>query len=188
MKLLPEIWVAVPDFESTYEVSSYGRIRSIPRVVRQMSRNGNEYFRQMPSVILRGSITPGGYLSVALHRDGKMFPTAVHVTVARAFLGRRPDQMHVCHRDNVKLNNDLFNLRYDTAAGNAADKVLHGTLLWGDKCPSSKLRSHQVLEIRSRTGTHAALAREFGVDAETIAMVRAGRTWRKLLPAAEPRA
>ena len=61
MKLLPEIWVAVPDFESTYEVSSYGRIRSIPRVVRQMSRNGNEYFRQMPSVILRGSITPGGY-------------------------------------------------------------------------------------------------------------------------------
>jgi len=175
--------MAIPGFEKTYMASTLGRIRSVDRVVQQLSRNGSVYSRNLPGVVLRQNPTPGGYLTIALHRDGEQHSLAVHSIVLLTFLGPRPAGMVGCHDNGDKKDNRLANLRYDTPGGNAADKEKHGTVLWGDTCPSSKLRSHQVIEIRKRTGSHAEVGREFGVDSETIATIRAGKSWRRLLPA-----
>jgi hypothetical protein len=44
-----------------------------------------------------------------------------HVMVAFAFLGRRKKGMHICHYDDIKTNNRLDNLRYDTVSNNRKD-------------------------------------------------------------------
>lgn len=71
----------------------------------------------------------GGYVRVDLVK-GKTIKKhdnrktkRVHVLVALTFLGERPHNQHVCHRDDVRSNNKLSNLRYDTAKNNGLDRI-----------------------------------------------------------------
>lgn len=77
------------------------------------------------------AITPtpgaGGYLKVRVHIDGRRVNRAVHRLVAEAFLGPRPALMQIRHLDGNRLHNAASNLRYGTAAENAADREAHGT-------------------------------------------------------------
>lgn len=107
-----EIWKNVVGYEGFYEVSSYGRVRSVDRV---------NYRRHLKGKML--SQAPGG-------RDGKyktvqLFDTAgkckhkyVHQLVAEAFIGKAPDGFQVNHKDENKSNNCASNLEWVTASQN----------------------------------------------------------------------
>lgn len=74
------------------------------------------------------SLGPGGYLQVNLGCDGaRRSPVrTVHQLVLEAFVGPRPDGLVCCHDNDVKTDNRLSNLRYDTQAANCADAVRNG--------------------------------------------------------------
>lgn len=76
-----------------------------------------------------------------------------HRAVVNCDLGPRPPkpEHEGCHRDNNRTNNRLGNLRWDTPAGNAADKKRRGL----DVDPLSELRAELT-----------AIAA--GIDPETI--------------------
>ncbi len=118
-----ERWRPVVDWEGLYEVSDHGRVRSLYRVI--MRSNGRP--KTIPARILRPGIAgrsrDNGYPLVSLWRSGAGSSEHVHVLVARAFIGPRPAGLFVCHYDDVKTNNALSNLRYDTRAGNEADAI-----------------------------------------------------------------
>jgi hypothetical protein len=120
-----EKWRPVPGFERTYEVSSLGRIRSIPR---PRTRGG----------IRKQYVTNAGYLAVILSQDGKTSNLSVHALVAAAFIGPRPEGMEVRHIDGDQLNLSASNLAYGTHSSNMLDKVRHGTHHEANKthCPS----------------------------------------------------
>jgi hypothetical protein len=82
-------------------------------------------------------LTPKGYLRLNLRRDGRYWGRHVHVLVAEAFHGLRPEGLQVRHLDGVKTNNAARNLRYGTPAENAQDAVRHGDNPWLNKthCP-----------------------------------------------------
>lgn len=50
--------------------------------------------------------------------NGRFF---VHVLVAEAFIGTKPQGMEVCHNDNDPTNNRVENLRYGTRSSNVLD-------------------------------------------------------------------
>jgi hypothetical protein len=50
----------------------------------------------------------------------------VHRVVLETFVGSCPDGMECCHLDDVKTNNKLVNLRWDTHDANVVDKVRNG--------------------------------------------------------------
>lgn len=109
-----EEWRAIPGYEQTYEASSLGRIKSLPR---NTTRGG-----------LR-SVTIGkrGYPVVGLTQDGVQKTHEVHRLVALAFLGARPDGMEVRHADGNRRNAAAANLAYGTRSENVSDKRAHGT-------------------------------------------------------------
>jgi hypothetical protein len=127
-----EHWAAIPGYESTYEVSNLGRVRSIPRAVVQANSWGI-FERKMPGVLLRPWIAPAGYPNVNLH--GKRH--TVHELVALAFLGPRPDGLWIRHLDGDPSNNSPSNLAYGTPSENALDMVSHGTHheIRRERCP-----------------------------------------------------
>lgn len=102
-----EKWHPIPGYEGQYAVSSTGRVRNL--------RSGKD-------------LTPyigdkAGHLRVSL-------PSAryyVHVLVAEAFIGPRPEGMEVCHGDNDPANNQVSNLRWDTRSENVMDLRLDKT-------------------------------------------------------------
>lgn len=51
----------------------------------------------------------------------------MHVLVAAAWLGPRPDGLVIRHLDGNSRNNDVRNLAYGTPAENVRDTVRHGT-------------------------------------------------------------
>lgn len=118
-----ETWRPVLGYEGLYEASDKGRVRSVAR----RSWHPNGYWRNMPSRELRPSINRGGYPTVVLCRDGERWTVGVHRLVAEAFLGPRPDGMAVCHGNDIKTDNRIENLRFDTWSSNQEDRVRLGS-------------------------------------------------------------
>lgn len=68
-----------------------------------------------------------GYPSVRILVNGKRKRMAVHVLVAREYLGPRPSPKHeVRHLDGDKGNANVGNLAWGTAKENADDRERHG--------------------------------------------------------------
>lgn len=117
-----EEWRPVVGYEGYYEVSSRGRVRSLPREVATFRG-----VRVSPGRLLKTPASTGGYLRVTLSKEGLLKGRPVHVLVLEAFSGARPSPEHdACHWDGNPSNNRIENLRWDTKSANMADKMRHG--------------------------------------------------------------
>lgn len=105
-----EKWKNIENSE-VYEVSTLGRVRS-------WLRKGRGNWRMPTPRILKGRINQGGYRCINIAIDGKYRSRIVHHLVAEAYIGERPDGMHIDHIDGDKLNNSVDNLEYVTPRQN----------------------------------------------------------------------
>lgn len=73
-------------------------------------------------------------------------------------------------------------MEWKTHAENAADKIRHGTLAWGEKSGRAKLTEAQVQRIRALRGRISLrlLAERYGVDKSTVGHILTGRSWKRL--------
>ena len=94
---MQEIWKDISGFEGVYEISSYGRVRSV--------KSGR---------ILSTSKCGGcrGYISVCLSKNGKRYGKLVHRLVAEAFIENTDNLPEVNHKDEDKSNNRVDNLEF----------------------------------------------------------------------------
>lgn len=99
-----EEWRPVIGYEGLYEVSSYGRVRSVDRYVKTCYGS----YRLHKGKVLSPGIRPDGYLVVSLQY--KMF--RVHRIVAEAFLPNPDNLPQVNHKDEDKSNNRVDNLEW----------------------------------------------------------------------------
>jgi hypothetical protein len=105
-----EIWKDIEDFEGMYQVSSFGRVRSLDRQV----RNGHGYYVRRGRM-LKPRATSNGYLQVALSNQTQKL---VHRLVADAFIPNKDNLPQINHKDENKKNNHLENLEWCTPAYN----------------------------------------------------------------------
>lgn len=165
-----ETWRPVVGYETRYEVSDLGRVRSL--TVRT-------HRRLIYGRILKQSPNRGGYPCVCLQTGSKGKYCKVHKLVAAAFLGPCPAGKGVAHNDGTRTNNAAANLRYATQKENCADRMRHSTSPAGERSPHAKLTNAQVLRIRALAGvkTQTELAQQFGVRQNTISMIQSRRRW-----------
>ncbi len=117
-----ELWRPVRGYLGYYEVSSHGRIRSLPRW--SVKRN-----RWYGGTILTPSLMGNGYLGIKLSKNNVKTTYALHVLVCEAFHGGKPGAGHtseVRHLDNNPLNCRADNLVWGTRRENEWDKAAHG--------------------------------------------------------------
>lgn len=112
---MDEEWRPVVGYEGLYEVSDFGRVRSLER----------PQLGGRPGRILKPTRTLAGNARVAvtLCNRGKRSSRSVHRLVLEAFVGTRPDGMECCHFDDDPTNNNLANLRWDTRCANRQDML-----------------------------------------------------------------
>lgn len=108
---MAETWRQIPGHPG-YEVSDHGRVRSMDRFV--MLRNGR--LRRLKGRSLKPGVSSNGYQTVAL---GAGNSRCVHELVLVTFVGPRPKGQVGFHKDDVRSNNRLSNLRWDTYSANS---------------------------------------------------------------------
>lgn len=108
-----EIWKGVKGYEDLYEVSSFGRVRSLPRTCRKLEgREMKDYIYQ--GKILRPYRDKKGYLSVRVYRQSRPKDIKVHRLVAQAFIPNLGNLPQINHKDENKANNRADNLEWCT--------------------------------------------------------------------------
>lgn len=103
-----EIWEDVPGYEGSYQVSNYGRIKSLPRYV--LYSDGREYFYD--GVLLKQKHDHGGYCCVELTKNSKLETFKVHRLVASVFIPNPNNLPQINHKDENKDNNRVENLEW----------------------------------------------------------------------------
>ena len=159
-------------FEGWYEVSNLARVRRIRSG--KGTRSGQ---------IVRQTRSLRGRLQVSLSREGRHKTLPLHVLVAHAFIGPRPDGKQINHIDYDHTNNVPDNLEYVTALENIKHSYVHGhglTAVRGEASPQAKLTAEAVRAIRASTLTRAALAAQYGVAEVTVKCVKTRRSWRHI--------
>jgi len=121
-----EIWHPCAGYETHYEVSNFGNVRSIERYANNGHNNG---LRKLPSKVLTPAVGKSGYLLVTFSVDNTQSSQNVHHLVARAFICNDSNKPQVNHKDGNKQNNCLDNLEWVTASENGlhAYRVLGNT-------------------------------------------------------------
>ena len=99
--MLEEIWKDIPDYEGLYQVSNYGRVKSL--------HFGKEK-------LLKPQPNSNGYLRVYLYKEKKQKLKYVHQLVAIAFIpNNNPiEKTEINHIDENKENNCVNNLCWIT--------------------------------------------------------------------------
>ncbi len=175
---MKEYWeIAIPGY---YEVSSYGNIRSLDRIVSHP---------QGP-MLLRGkdmklSLANTGYLQVEFRVNGKRETHRVHRLVAFLFI-YNPDLEkfnQVNHIDGNKLNNRADNLEWCDASYNLKHAFQNNLMIAkkGEEKPNAILTAEEVQRIRFlySTGdyTQHDLDKMFKVGAGTVNKIVRNLAW-----------
>ena len=103
---MEEIWKDIQGYEGLYQISNYGRVKSLERIVRKS--NGVLQPRQERIVAKR--VSTDGYYIAKLSRDGHSKSIAIHRLVASHFIPNPKNLPEVNHKDFDRTNNRIDNL------------------------------------------------------------------------------
>lgn len=181
-----EVWKEIPGFEGYFSVSNHGRVRSEDRTVPH-ARHGKVSYKGNIKKLTpsrRGREGKPLTLVVSLGKEHKNKSFNVHVLIAEAFLGERPDGLVIDHIDGDPTNNHVDNLEYVTYQENTQRAYDIGLAagMTGESNPSSKLNRDDVKSIKQlledRSMPQAKIAKRYGVCAQVISDIKLGKTWK----------
>lgn len=151
-----EKWVDCPHYESRYEVSNLGRIRSIPHEV--VNGTGGRFMTKQ--TILAMTMNNDGYLQVSLTNNSGIRKTErVHRLVALAFVPNHEKKPEVNHINAIRSDNRAENLEWNTHQENCQH-----TAVCGNKSPKQIM----CIETGEVFMTSTDASRKNGGDAGNI--------------------
>lgn len=135
-----EWWIDITDYEGLYQVSNFGRIKSICRIY---LNRGVQMKRK--EKILTQAIDKDGYCKVGLYKAGTLRSYFVHRLLLISYQGLNADKPQVNHKNGVKSFNYLDNLEWNTCSENREHAFLNKLQIMSKGCGSHS--SKQVVQL-----------------------------------------
>ncbi len=178
-----EIWKSIAGYEGCYEISDYGQVRSLSRIVAFRNCMGTLVTRQFQSRLLKCICNYYGYAIVGLYDPihHRRRQHKIHRLVLNTFVGPCPPGQEGRHLDGDKLNNQLGNLCWGTSKENNADRVVHGTSNQGERHGSAKLTNdkvRQIRKLRSDGWAYLKIAHKYKVDRVAVMNIVKRKSWK----------
>ena len=162
---MTEEWRDITGYKGFYQVSSYGRVRSLDRTI--INRDGIRRHYKGRELIV--SVTNSNFEQVRLCRAGKIESMCVHILVLNAFKSKKADEVEGKHIDGDTLNNKIENLKWARGKNRGENSGRH------------VLTEIQVKKIRERYAagdiTQLELGKIYGVNYSTIGHIVRRQTW-----------
>lgn len=123
-----EVWKDIAGYEGLYQVSNWGRVKSLKRFVRLRKENDLRGYYKDEKIISQNE-HQGGYLKVDLFKNNIRESKKVHRLVAQAFIPNTNNYPCINHKDEDRKNNNADNLewctyKYNNNYGKRKDKFL----------------------------------------------------------------
>lgn len=132
-----EVFVSIKGYENYYEISNYGRVRSL-------------YNRYKMCEFKKPYTRKDGYVVANLIKDGKQTTFYLHRLVANHFIENDDINMtEINHIDGDKQNNHVDNLEWCTSQQNIIHSYKSNLSKIGFNRTSSKLTEEMVFKIPS---------------------------------------
>lgn len=166
---MEEIW---KDYIVNYQASNLGRIKSLPREV----RNANGY-RITKEKILAQRKDKNGYLLITI--QNKTYK--VHRIITETFIPNPNSLPQVNHKNGIKSDNNVSNLEWCTSKQNILHSIKMGfTANQKTNHYSAKLTEKQVKEIRQLKGKmkQKEIALLYGVNRSAIYNILSNKKWK----------
>jgi len=170
-----EIWKDITGWEGYYKASSFGRIKSLKRII------GNTPIKEC---VLSATPRKDKYIRISLYKETVERTMYAHRLVCMAFHENKFKKPNVNHKDGDKSNNCSDNLEWATRKENAehAKNVL-GVQVMGTKHYMSKFTDADVLAIKSMRERGIKLkeiSKIYNVHLSTIGKIVTGVNWKQI--------
>lgn len=127
-----ETWKPIPGWETFYEVSSHGRVRSLPRTIWVPNPKGVIAPRRFAGRELRPGRSANRYAGVQLSRPGgRPRHYLIQHLVATAFIPRPAGATTLRHLNDHPMDNRVGNLAWGSSADNTHDAIRNGRKFGG---------------------------------------------------------
>ena len=132
-----EEWKSIPGYEGLYEVSSYGRVKSLEKY-----RYNNGRKQLLKEKILKPHNTKG-YFMICLYKNKTYKSYQIHRLVAQVFIPNPDNLPEVNHKDENPGNNNVENLEWCTHQYNSNYNDVQ-------KRRSQRMKENGIYEKRSQ--------------------------------------
>ena len=169
-----ELFKAIDECNFLYEVSTFGRVKSI------------NYNNTNSPKILKNNTQKTGYFSVGIKINNKRYTVSVHRLVAIAFIPNPENKPYVNHINGIKTDNRVENLEWSTAKENTDHGIRLGLIsdIKGNLNRFSVLSEIDVLEIRethkNTKQKYSQTAKKYNVSSENISLIVNRKTWKHI--------
>lgn len=198
-----EVWRDIVGYEGLYQVSNFGRVKSLKRkYINQYGEFGEkEEFikKQKLSAFDKSQKDTKGYFVVSLANNDRGKWVRVHRLVATAFLPNPHNLPEVNHKDGNKQNNNVDNLEWVTRSQNNLHAWRTGLRAKGETERVKKIKEHtlglkniskeMVLDIfkNCKSGIKGlsarAFANKYGISVQTVCNIKdlKNETYRRIV-------
>lgn len=167
-----EVWKPIAGYEGLYEVSNFGRVKSVDKVLPHKTY-GTWHIKER--ILKQQWCGPksSAYLCVWLHKGhGEQHLYRVHRLVAESFIPLVPGKEQVNHIDCDRSNNRVDNLEWCTPKENTVHAVKNGRFEEGLE---NRRKAVVNVDTGERFKSIAEACRKYGVTHRAIYQVANGR-------------
>lgn len=161
-----ERWRDVVDYVGLYQVSDFGRVRSLDRIIEHPQGP-----MKIKGRILKPSRGCRQYLFVILCKQGHRKTKHIHTLVLETFIGPRPKDMECCHGPDGSLVNHVSNLSWGTRFKNNVEDKRRDGILQNRRVRRSDGKEFESLRLAARQNncSHSNIGRVCRGEYKTVA-------------------
>jgi len=176
--LLPaEFAISLPRFNGLIFVTNFGRVYSARRRVEKFSAVAGKNVIQYYQGRFLKQYDKSGYPTVRFGIEGKKYTELVSRLVLEAFVGSG-NGLFACHNDSNPLNNNIYNLRWDTQKGNMKDRIDRGLYKKGSEHHGAKIPQSLVDDLILGKVKATDAAKKYGFAYNHLWRIATGKSWK----------